>query len=353
MAAYIEVLLPIYIIILLIALIGNTLFFVAVILNKKLKKTAFIILANQCLSDLLFNFLSIFDAVQYATSDWVFGLHVCRIQSTMIEITYTVSGLSLCSVAVKRYMEICFDCKVSGHKVRRCILICFAIWLASFTISSPLFYANSVSVYTNTSHNNNAIISRRCGTNCAVSVWINKADLIYHCVQFSLIYLTPLIILSFTSAKIIYTLLNNTRKKSQCLRRQKRSKERKQIMLKENARNMKITKLLTIITICFFVLWTPFVVIRIAQSVMAVPELSFTVCQLFLFASSAPNFYITYAMSAVFRKTVKRLVRMRKNTVDCHIPTKGTKEYLSLLRKRRRSKTKEKRTNIKKQLGLS
>ena len=133
------ILLPLYIIIFITAVCGNSLFIAAIVKNKKLHSAVFIFLANESLSDLIFIILSVFKVVEFLMNNWIFSDAFCWIKGEFIEVCYTVSILSLSAVAIERYILICHL-----HKTRKTVTWCLRasglIWILSMLICSPLFY---------------------------------------------------------------------------------------------------------------------------------------------------------------------------------------------------------------------
>lgn len=354
---------------------ANMLFIVAVKSNKKLQTAVFMLLANECISDLLFVALSIFNMITLALNGkWLFGNVFCKIQAALIETSYTVSILSLCAVAIQRYILIC-RVKRNKPSTEWCLRVCCFIWIISIIICSPLFYAyqsyNVIQVTTKSITNVETgqvvnitgfpaeyvriILAKydvyRCATRGHI-YWYRNAALIYQCIHYTIVYLLPLVLLIFSHTKIMATLRDARKKLSRHMSENEnnntsvdehtsneaikmdsdeshsntiemepndqpsnkiemKSSNKQNIKKKDdrkkNSQNMKISRLLIVITVTFFVLWSPYIITRIIIIVnpYLISNLVFSIFQLLLLASTVPNFFITLGVSKEFKTTVK------------------------------------------------
>lgn len=298
------------------AAFGNIIFLAAVKKNARLHTTCFILLANECLSDLIFLFLSLFYGVEFVIGSWVFGDVICRVQAGLIEISYTVSSLSLCAVAMERYLSI----RKAQHKTKKSVAwtlkICVLIWLSAIGVCSPLFYAYSSYDVSSVEHElkdirqNNTVVVR-CGTRGNKS-WFETSSLLYHCIHDVFVYLLPLVIMLFSHSRISAHLKKHTSLKFECsVNRPEHTPMTAQAnkkASKENARNKKIMTLLMYVTLIFFVLWTPYIIARLVNTTIRIPHSLFAIFQNLILASTVPNFFITLGLSKDFRNTVASLL---------------------------------------------
>ena len=277
------IILPLYVIVFVTAVCGNSLFIVAIVKNKKLHSAVFIFLANESLSDLIFTILSVFIGVEFLLQDWIFSDIFCRINGAFIEVCFTVSIVSLSTVAMERYLSICHTNK-TGKTVNWCLQMSAFIWVVSILVCSPLFYAYTAYTETETKENITVHVGREqhiilmttaVTYDCATENWSNIPGIIYFCVHGVVVYLIPLGIMLFTHIKIGHAIGKTTRPTSlstnmnseggisrtpvrgthsnryfTVIRNMELAK-----MLKAIERKRKIINLLMAITLTFFFLW--------------------------------------------------------------------------------------------------
>ena len=329
------ILLPVYVVIFIIAVCGNSIFIAAISRNKKLHSAVYIFLANQSLSDLVFIVISVFMAIEFLMKTWIFGEVFCRILGPSIEVCYTVSILSLTAVTMERYYSICHLYLYHKRRVNLCLRDSGIIWLISIFVCSPLFYAYTVHIGTETKVNlTSTEITYRCGT----QYWSKIEGLVFHCVHAAFIYILPLGIMIFAHSKIVISLKEFSR--HDAFTRLRKIKYRNSCdvtivsastttnnhafsrtiydretvkMMKEHTRNLRILKLLTYITITFFVLWSPFIIGRVIGRVMYISEIPWATIQLLILVSSSINFFITMRMSPELRRTVLSSLKSNEN----------------------------------------
>lgn len=248
-----------------------------------------------------------------------------------MEVFYTVSILSLTAVALERYLSICYL-----TKGKRTIKFCFkwisSIWLVSLVICSPLFYAYST---TSISHEQeeslymeseklNSTLEKGGKVICTNNYWSPQSGIVFYSVHTTLIYILPLIVMVVTHSKIILklyerkqpvklfqkvndeTLFVSEKRTTNDVNRFSRQIFDIETMkfMKKRARNIKIIKLLVVLTTLFFVMWTPFIISRLLRYTnVDVPPMVWKAAQLLILASAAVNFFIYARMSAVLRKT--------------------------------------------------
>ena len=81
--------------------------------------------------------------------------------------------------------------------------------------------------------------------------------------------------------------------------------------MRNMARNLRVIKLLFTITVTFFLLWTPWVIVRIVRRIVFIPQMIWTTIQGVILISTTTNFFISLNMSLEFKKTVERLLRWK------------------------------------------
>ena len=320
------VVLVLYIIIFSTSVIGNSSMMAAVSKNKKLRTPVFILLANMSLSDLLFTIFSSADAAYYLLGmTWVFKDVFCRIQGGMMEVLFTVSMFSLAAISIERYFSLC---KLSvKHAISVDVRRAALVWLAAIAVCSPLFYGYNTTVVVPYKKDSNMSLPPLYGhqstvyiadkpnatskVRCTIDRWSRKSGIIFYCVHTFLAFLLPLLAMIVSHSKItmmikkkektstIYGNSNATEAPGDIINQQAEAKK-----TKAHAKNVKIIKLLITITAIFFVIWTPYIVLRLLwHFYIEIPLLLMKFVQLVIFTSTAINFFIYIKMNPQLRKT--------------------------------------------------
>lgn len=324
-------------------LIGNVIIISAVYKFKRMRTVVNTFLVNLAISDVLFVCLSIFDGLSFLYNEWIFGDLMCRLQSTFIEISYTVSICTLTVVAIERYISICHP-----HKLKRtskqALKVCAGVWLFAFLFCACLFYGYCVER------------SDKNVMQCRNDNWSNQSRLSFYVIHSVIVYLIPLTIMccshlsiskvlleqkiktglsqTFTAAasrnkraddtasseesdlnKITTTKQKVTAKASTASTNNLRLADNITKKQKQNTvnRRMKIVKLLVVVTTIFFVLWTPFILVRLLQYTgVHVNQMLWRASQLLIFGNTAVNCFIYALMSPAFRTSFKGLFTCSK-----------------------------------------
>ena len=287
MDAVVIVLLVFYVPLVIISIIGNILIMLTVNVFESMRKPFNVFHGNLALADFLFAITSIFDAVQFVTGETIYSEFTCILTGYLVEASYTVSILTLTVMATDRYEVV--DKPLKNKKtIKQNIIILFFVWLFSLGSCSVLTYA-----YTMQTVN---------GTLKCVNRFNSKEQLIYYAVQSVFVYLVPMAIMTFCHSKLSKILLE--KKKNTIL--QNLTDDAK---LKEHRKIMKVVQLVLILTVTFFLLWSPFIFIRLINH--AGVEINRTLdkfSHFCVFCSTANNFVIYSVKRKDFRNSFKRLL---------------------------------------------
>ena len=299
------ILIIIYVPLFLIGLFGNLCVLIALYKEVHLRSPFHIYLSNVALSDLLFMTSCIFQVVEYLMGEWFLGDVFCRIQAAFLEIAYTVSVLTLCVVAIERYISICrvnLSRNVITSKSVRCT---FFIWVVSVIICLPQVYGRTVSL------NGKGFLT------CRSSYWSDEVKLIYYSILTVMLYLIPLAIM-ITAHYSIFKFLRNKVQISVDLYRQSALQNetsantkrfRSKTLLRQRQRNRKVIKMLFVVTLVFVLLWSPFVFIRILRfSNVSIKSIIWKISQFLIMIQGVVNFFIYAFMSRELRKVFKSFI---------------------------------------------
>ena len=301
-------------------LIGNIVIIASVTKFKRMRSVVNIFLVNLAIADLMFVLLSIFDAITFLhDGQWIFGDVFCRIQGSLIELSFTVSVCTLTVIAAERYMSIC-----RPHKIRRtlkqAIKVCFCVWLFSVLFCACLMYGYGVR-------------PDKDGVSiCRNDNWSKKSRLIFYTIHSIVIYLVPLAMMIFSHYRISRALILQrmrtlssfacssdhiassvddddidkiASKPKNTISHMNIQKELKR-NAKKAGRRAKVIKLLVVVTTVFFFLWTPFVAVRLLKYFnFSIDDLIWRGSQLLIFGNTAVNCFIYALMSPTFRSAFK------------------------------------------------
>lgn len=308
-----------YLLVLFCSFIGNFLIMVSVIRFKKMRKVVNVFLANLALADLLFSILSIFNGIAFFLGEWKVGNVICKIHGMLIEVSYTVSVLTLVGVAVERYMSICRP-QHTRRSIKQTIQMIVFIWFSGFAFCAVLAYGYTT-IYSDNKY--------QCGS----YQWSNQVRLIFYITHSFLVYLLPLTLMCFSHYKICQTLAKQKQRlavsQNVIINRIDKyfssNSDHDEIyddkgtrkMLKPEKANYSRTRiihLLLVVTSIFFVLWTPFIIIRIIKySQVDVSDYLWRASQLLMFTTTAVNIIVYALMSPLFRKAFFKILSCKRD----------------------------------------
>ena len=277
-----------YAIVFSVALLGNTLSLITC--YGSYKDTASVLLcfiASLASADLLLTLLSIFNLIAFIGNDhWILGGLICKAHSFLIESCYTVSILTLVAISRERLRAVSSPllARVEGSAERKLILV--GIWVIGILTCTPLLYAYHI------------VEDKETGkSQCLNTQMGDKGRQIYYSIQVGLLFLGPLAFMTWAHIRIFKLLSIHERTRSSLL-----SVSDEGQGLHQN----KITKMLAVVTVIFFVCYGPFMVIRelryfYVYNGMAIWKLS----QMMIFIQAAVDPIIYCFYSQQFRHTLK------------------------------------------------
>ena len=268
------------------ALIGNTLSLITCYCSYKDTKCLLLcFIASLASADLLFTLLSIFNLVAFIVDgDWILGDPICKAHSFLIESCYTVSILTLVAISRERLRAVSSPllARVEGSAERK--LIPIVIWVIGILTCSPLLYAYHV------------VKDKKTGkSKCLNTQMGDKGRQIYYSIQAGLLFLVPLVFMTWAHIRIFKLLSIHEKTRSSLVSG-----------ARQDFNQNKITRMLAVVTVIFFVCYGPFMVIRelryfYVYNGMAIWKLS----QMMIFIQTAVNPIIYCFYSQQFRHTLK------------------------------------------------
>ena len=270
------------------ALFGNTLSLITCYRSYKDINSVlpcFIAIASLASADLLFTLLSIFDLLAFISDgNWFGGNVICKAQSFLIESCYTVSILTLIAISRERLRAVSSPllARVEGSAERKLILV--GIWVIGILTCTPLLYAYHI------------VEDKETGkSQCLNTQMGDKGRQIYYSTQAGLLFLVPLVFMTWAHIRIFKMLSIHEKTRSSLVSGARQG-------LNQN----KVTRMLAVVTVIFFVCYGPFMVIRelryfYVYNGMAIWKMS----QAMIFIQAAVNPIIYCFYSQQFRHTLK------------------------------------------------
>ena len=91
-------------------------------------------------ADLLFAILSTIDVSYFFLEEWPGGNGLCKIQGTLIEISYTASILTLVAISHERSRSVRSTSLARNRSVAQRTIVIKILWIVAIVVCAPLFY---------------------------------------------------------------------------------------------------------------------------------------------------------------------------------------------------------------------
>lgn len=335
------------------AISSNITILIAIVRRLVPRNTVNVFFSSLAASDLLMTVLSFLDCIAYLKGSWEFGEGVCKIQSLFLEVCFTASTFTLVAVSCERYLLICKP-RMRRRTLRNIYIVLCGVWVAAFVITSPLLHGYIV--YDVVDH-----LKKTRESVCANKGLSPQHTLIYYSTYSTVTYLLPLIIMAFTHWRISESVRENelrhksstngprcsneriptvhykprrdeelstpdlsSTSKNAIVRDLEKSRSLPEIFIglslkirsnsaereqRKNDRRIKAVRMLFVVTVTFFVLWTPFIIMRIA--VLAGHHINtyfYKFAEILILSSTAVNGFIYAYMSPPFRRAFKAIL---------------------------------------------
>jgi len=344
-----------YVLIAICAIASNITVLIAIARRLVPRNTVNVFFSSLAVSDLLMVVLSLLDCCAYLNGGWVFGKFTCKIQSLLLEVSFSASTLTLVAVSCERYLLIC-----QPHMRQRSIkniyhLLAF-VWILSLGIASPLLDGYIVFEDIDKNDKTRQLV-------CTNKGWSTRYRIIYYSTYSMVVYVTPLLVMAFTHWRISRSVRKHHRRAtsfspaprffehkdrtdSPCLTIKEGSPDDKNTMEetelpknrfhkvllgsimqlranrssvenihKRNDRRIKAVRMLFVVTVAFFILWTPFIIMRVVSlSGRIIDSYLYKFSEILVFSSTAVNGFIYAYMSTPFRKAFKAILCCHSKT---------------------------------------
>ncbi|XP_065159146.1 cholecystokinin receptor-like [Atheta coriaria] len=198
-----KIIIPLYVIIFMLSMVGNTMVLFTLFQNKRMRTVTNVYLVNLAISDLLLGVLCMpFTLIGQVLRNFIFGAIMCKLIPYAQAVSVSVAVWTLVAISLERYFAICSPLKsrrwqTQFHAYK---MICF-VWLASLLWSSPVLLVSTLT----------SIKSK--GTHKCREVWPSKAsDRIYSLFLEAILLIIPLVIMTLAYSLIISKLWKGLQK---------------------------------------------------------------------------------------------------------------------------------------------
>ena len=270
------------------ALIGNTVSLITCYCTyKDMASVLLCFIASLASVDLLLTLLSIFNLISFiGDDDWSFGNLICKAYGFLIEFCYTVSILTLMAISRERLRAVSSPLLARVERSAKQKLILVGIWVIGILTCTPLLYAYHI------------VEDKETGKpKCLNKQMGDKGRQIYYSLQAGLLFLIPLVFMTWAHIRIFKLLSIHERTRASLL---SVSDER------EGLNHNKVTRMLAVVTVVFFVCYGPFMAIReLKYFYIYNGKGIWNLSQIMIFIQTAVNPIIYCFFSQQFRYTLK------------------------------------------------
>lgn len=302
-----------YAIVFTLAFVGNI--FALITCYKTYKVTTSVLLcyiASLASADLMFTLLSVFDLIAFiGNGDWFGGNPVCKIQSFLIESCYTVSILTLVAISYERLKAVSSPVLARAQRTTERTIILKIIWVIGIASCGPLLYAYYVKKEETT------------GKSLCVNEYMGDLGRqIYYAVQAGLLFILPLGFMSCAHVRIFQHLSSHVRIRNSIM-----------TDTRDGLKQRKVTKMLALVTLVFFICYGPFMVIRALRYFYIYNgDIMWRLGQMMIFGQAAVNPIIYCFYSKQFRLSFKKLICCRSSEKKLRKPRSSSTRSISSLK---------------------
>ena len=286
-----------YVVLLVLAFVVDTTILFVFYRVKELRNVTNNLLCNMVAADLLFALQTPPEALSVKYDDWITGNALCKIHRFLLHIFYNVVIISLTIVSIERYYAICHPMRFKSLNIKSWILV-LASWIVACILALPQVFVSSTTM----SYDRLVCAQERPDDYLVVF-------LCYHVPVFILVYFIPLVILSFTFAKVS--------RKLRTVVQRFRSRSRFDIC---DAMRMRrsIIRMLLVVVIVFVVCLTPLTVIELLHVTPVMSQFDpfgtlVVTVEVLAFSHALFNPLVCSFLSKEFRKAAKRAFRCSRS----------------------------------------
>lgn len=315
-----------YLLLLVLAFVVDTAILFVFYRVKELRNVTNNLLCNMVVADLLFALQTPAEALSIKYDEWIAGNALCKIHRFLLHAFYNVVIISLTIVSLERYHAICHPMRFKSLNIKSWILA-LASWIAACILALPQVFVSS------TIMSKDRLVCTEERPDDYLVVF-----LCYHVPLFILLYFIPLVILSFTFARVS--------SKLRTVVQRFRSRSRFDIC---DAMKMRrsIIRMLLVVVIVFAVCLTPLTVVELLHVTPVMDQFDpfgtlVVTVETLAFSHALLNPLVSSFMSKEFRKAAKKAFRISRSL-------KG--DYCMFIRKKENTKCKLKQVKQSEAIG--
>lgn len=315
-----------YLLLLVLAFVVDTAILFVFYRVKELRNVTNNLLCNMVVADLLFALQTPAEALSIKYDEWIAGNALCKIHRFLLHAFYNVVIISLTIVSLERYHAICHPMRFKSLNIKSWILA-LASWIAACILALPQVFVSS------TIMSKDRLVCTEERPDDYLVVF-----LCYHVPLFILLYFIPLVILSFTFARVS--------SKLRTVVQRFRSRSRFDIC---DAMKMRrsIIRMLLVVVIVFAVCLTPLTVVELLHVTPVMDQFDpfgtlVVTVETLTFSHALLNPLVSSFMSKEFRKAAKKAFHISRSL-------KG--DYCMFIRKKENTKCKLKQVKQSEAIG--
>lgn len=315
-----------YLLLLVLAFVVDTAILFVFYRVKELRNVTNNLLCNMVVADLLFALQTPAEALSIKYDEWIAGNALCKIHRFLLHAFYNVVIISLTIVSLERYHAICHPMRFKSLNIKSWILA-LASWIAACILALPQVFVSS------TIMSKDRLVCTEERPDDYLVVF-----LCYHVPLFILLYFIPLVILSFTFARVS--------SKLRTVVQRFRSRSRFDIC---DAMKMRrsIIRMLLVVVIVFAVCLTPLTIIELLHVTPVMDQFDpfgtlVVTVETLAFLHALLNPLVSSFMSKEFRKAAKKAFHISRSL-------KG--DYCMFIRKKENTKCKLKQVKQSEAIG--
>lgn len=286
-----------YLLLLVLAFVVDTAILFVFYRVKELRNVTNNLLCNMVVADLLFALQTPAEALSIKYDEWIAGNALCKIHRFLLHAFYNVVIISLTIVSLERYHAICHPMRFKSLNIKSWILA-LASWIAACILALPQVFVSS------TIMSKDRLVCTEERPDDYLVVF-----LCYHVPLFILLYFIPLVILSFTFARVS--------SKLRTVVQRFRSRSRFDIC---DAMKMRrsIIRMLLVVVIVFAVCLTPLTIIELLHVTPVMDQFDpfgtlVVTVETLAFLHALLNPLVSSFMSKEFRKAAKKAFRISRS----------------------------------------
>ncbi|KAH9518591.1 hypothetical protein Btru_005717 [Bulinus truncatus] len=245
-----------FVLILVLAVVGNTLVIITVTTNKVMWTTMHLFIVSLAVSDTVVSITCIpLNIAQVIETDWIFSNLTCQLMTFFAQFGISASSLTLCCMACERYIAIVHPLKFGSlQTISRAIVVLIMVWILALASGAPYLYYSKV-------RQPPCFDRRKCKEElivhklCAFKEDSTQASINLHWLNFAIAFLIPMVVLFIAYGIIVYKLWIKAPVGVVMI----------SVAGLRNRYKKKAVKMLLLVVLLFLLCWTPILIFDIVK----------------------------------------------------------------------------------------